>query len=146
MVKKKKLNKIKKIEKDKRCIACLLPSKIVSEFEIKKRSIIYFNLLNDFNLSKGLCKKCFSYTYELYKKDRPKFINWLIEYNNNLYGISNKFFEDLLKEFNVTEKLLAENPEEYLDNLTSYAIYLQTLLDIRIKRNVSSKDEENISS
>lgn len=150
---KKKLKKTKKPIKTKlkkelivlkgRCMSCLSIEPYVNLEIIKGKSLMYYKLIHDFNLQ-HICKKCFNLTYDMYLKDKFKLLTWLMEFNNNLEGVSNEFFVKLLKQFNITEELLSEHPDDYIDNITKYVIYLQALLSIKRERDVNNEDEKSV--
>lgn len=127
-----------------RCMSCLSLGEYVNLDVIKNKSLIYYKLIHDFNLQ-NMCNSCFKHTYEMYNKDRFSFLSWLMEFNNNLEGVSESYFVSLLKQFNITEELLSDDPDSYIDNLTKYIIFLQTLISIRRERDASIENEENIS-
>ncbi|MCK4260037.1 MAG: hypothetical protein KAX49_13745 [Halanaerobiales bacterium] len=109
---------------NKLCSVCLKDYSFIEKEVIKSTDINFYNYLETFNLLL-ICKDCFEIGFKLYKEDISNFMDWLDENDNRIEETDDNVIRSLRNNFNISEELLMDNPDLYIDELSKYIISLE---------------------
>jgi hypothetical protein len=113
------------VEKRAVCASCFSDGSLVPEEAIKPLNVYYYNYLKRYRLLQ-LCEGCFKKSYSLFLDDIDSFLDWLDENDNRSDEDEAHYdFTKLRSKFNLSLELLDEDPDQYLENLEKYTVFLE---------------------
>jgi hypothetical protein len=114
------------VEKRVICPICFNDHPKNAEMLVFSTDKYYYNFLIKYNLHQ-LCNECSLDGYDLYSTNKPSFMDWLDEHDNrNETQVST--FNSLRESYHIFPELIETSPDEYMDNLEKYIMYLENVI------------------